>query len=161
MPKELQLTASDLKALVDDDIYEDLLQYKWYVTKWNCVGRTYRSPRNGKTRHISLPNHIMQTFGILYDHKDRNGLNNLRDNLRVATNQQNSFNRSKRAGCSSKYKGVTYERSRATWRALIKYNGKTIHLGTFQTEIEAAVAYDDKATELFKEYAVLNFNAET
>ena len=88
------------------------------------------------------------------DHIDNNRLNNKVNNLRWATHQQNIMNKSKGSKrTTSIYKGVWKE---TAWRAGIKYNAKTIHLGSFKTEDEAARAYNAKALELFGEFAKLN-----
>ena len=88
------------------------------------------------------------------DHIDNNRLNNKVNNLRWATHQQNTMNKAKTTTkTTSKYKGVWKE---SKWRAGIKHNYKTIHLGYFETEEEAARAYNAKATELFGELAKLN-----
>ena len=91
------------------------------------------------------------------DHKDRNSLNNHLSNLRWCTRKENDQNRSKRKNTSSVYKGVHFYKKANKWRAKIKHNGQQIHLGYFSDESEAGSAYDRKAKELFKEFAVLNF----
>lgn len=87
------------------------------------------------------------------DHKNGNGLDNRRENLRIATRSQNAANRFKRGG-SSKFKGVCIAGKR--WKAGIRQDGKSYHLGTFDTEEEAALAYNASATIRFGEFARLN-----
>lgn len=91
------------------------------------------------------------------DHKDTNRANNLIDNLRDATSTQNHANQTKRSGLSSKYKGVSWRNDRNKWKAQIKVASKTISLGVFHNEDDAGRAYDQKAIELFGEFAKLNF----
>lgn len=86
------------------------------------------------------------------DHRDRDSLNNQKGNLRVATNQQNSANKSPTPG---KFKGVQERNGR--YRTTIMFNYKSMSLGTYATAEEAARAYDTKAKELFGEFACLNF----
>ena len=93
---------------------------------------------------------------IFIDHIDGNPLNNQRSNLRIVTNQQNQFNQIKRPNTSSKYKGVSWYKRRNSWVATIRYNKKTYNLGYFKTEEEAALAYNEKASELFGKHARLN-----
>jgi hypothetical protein len=95
----------------------------------------------------------------IVDHVDGNKQNNNASNLRWCTSSQNHMNTKKtKKGKSSKYKGVSYSKSRNKWEACIRINKKTIHLGRFSTEEEAGKAYDEKAKELFGEYAKLNFS---
>ena len=94
--------------------------------------------------------------GDICDHKDGDGLNNTRKNLRKATHSQNGANRLRISG-TSKYRGVHKETGRKNWRAALTHDGKTIRIGTFDSEIDAAHAYDRKAIELHKEFARLNF----
>jgi hypothetical protein len=95
--------------------------------------------------------------GMQTDHIDRNGLNNLEENLRNATNHQNSMNRGNFGAV--KYRGVAYD-CRGYIKAHIQLSGKGIHLGYFKTEEEAAHAYDKAAKEYFGEFAYLNFPNE-
>ena len=91
------------------------------------------------------------------DHKDRNEQNNHLSNLRWCTQKQNCQNRSKKKDTTSVYKGVCFYKKVNKWRAYINQNGHKIHLGYFSDEREAGRAYDRKASELFREFAVLNF----
>lgn len=89
------------------------------------------------------------------DHKNHDGLDNRRDNLRECTYTQNIVHSVKQCKTTSKYKGVCF-RSRAkvrVWRC----NVAAVELGSFKTEEEAAKAYDKKVKELYGEFAVLNF----
>lgn len=90
------------------------------------------------------------------DHKDHNGLNNQRSNLRQATGQQNSANVSPHKGAASRYKGVTWAKQRSKWKAQIGVNGSTRGLGDFASEIQAAMAYDRAAIDTFGEFACTN-----
>ncbi len=93
--------------------------------------------------------------GYQPDHEDCNGLNNRRGNLRPATHGQNQANKPKRAGCSSKYKGVTAH-SGGKWQARVRRDKKDAHLGYFKDEWDAALAYNLAAFELYGEFARLN-----
>lgn len=92
------------------------------------------------------------------DHKDRNTLNNARDNLRVCTHAQNQGNRPKIVAGSSRFKGVCLNKS-GTWTAYIKRDGRSTNIGSFDDEIEAALAYDRAALDVFGEFALTNFAA--
>ena len=91
------------------------------------------------------------------DHQDRNSLNNHLSNLRWCTRKENQQNMSKRKNTSSVYKGVSFYKPLNKWKAKIQSNGQQIHLGYFTDETDAGRAYDRKAIELFREFAVLNF----
>ncbi len=106
--------------------------------------------------------HTFLTGFKMTDHKDGNGLNNCRENLRECDHQKNSANSSKvteqRKG-EIKYKGVYFSRGNSgNFCARIKFNQKKIWLGTFKDQESAARAYDKKARELFGEFAKLNFH---
>ena len=90
------------------------------------------------------------------DHKNNNRLDNNVVNLRWCTNMQNSQNMSKRENASSIYKGVTYYKPNKKWQAVIMHNKTSIYLGRFLTQEEAGRAYNEKASELFGEFAKLN-----
>lgn len=103
---------------------------------------------------------------LLIDHIDGNPSNNTIDNLRLVTNQQNIWNRRKLKSFSSSFKGVSLSNHlrkgvalSKRWRASIMYQGKQIHIGYFENEKDAALAYDTRAKELYGEYAKLNFPA--
>ncbi len=88
------------------------------------------------------------------DHRNRDGLDNRRDNLRVATKAQN--NRNSRARNQSGVKGASYDKSRQLWRSTITFGGKQIWLGYFSDAESAGRAYDRAAREYFGEFARLN-----
>ncbi len=92
----------------------------------------------------------------LCDHKDGNGLNNQRNNIRAATKSQNNMNKIGRG--SSSYLGVYIHKKDAVkkWRAQIKVNDKKIHIGVFEREEDAALAYNKMAIKYHKEFANLN-----
>ncbi len=94
------------------------------------------------------------------DHKDNNGLNNQRSNLRIATagqNQHNSGCRKYKGMRSSRFKGVHWAKNARKWLAQITANRKHYHLGLFENEEDAARAYDRKALELHGDFAKTNF----
>jgi hypothetical protein len=104
-----------------------------------------------------MQSHDYDITKMLVDHKDRNGLNNQKENLRICDYSKNAQN-SKRNPIygSSNYKGVYLYKRTNKYRANIKLKGKRIYLGYFDSDKEAALAYNKKAIELFGEYACLN-----
>lgn len=90
---------------------------------------------------------------LCIDHIDSNITNNSFSNLRLCTISQNNFNRSSYKGSSSKYKGVSYQKSKNKWRAYIAANGKNFYLGSFDTEELAHQAYCDASQHLHGDFA--------
>lgn len=143
-------------AIVDKEDYEWLSQYKWHAVN---NGEKFYAYRCRNKRSLSMHRAIMnEPKGMLVDHKDGNGLNNRRNNLRVCTTSQNHQNRRRTFG-SSRYKGVHWNKKGKKWAAAITDKGKYKFLGHFDDEAEAAKAYDRKAKELFGEFAYLNFES--
>ena len=94
--------------------------------------------------------------GMDVDHIDRDGLNNVRANLRVATRSQNQANSPPQPGFSSRYKGVYWHKQRAKWCATGTLEGRSMHLGVFTVEEDAARAYDDFAAATWPGFCWLN-----
>ena len=163
MVKEITLSRGKV-ALVSDEDYERVSQYKWYAVDWDGTGKSWYARRrfitDGVRRYVSLHRFIMGVpDSIKVDHIDGDGLNCQRYNLRHATHQQNSQNRRIGANNTSGYKGVVFVRRAKTrrWQAQIEHNCKTLYLGRFESAVEAARAYDHAARELFGEFARPNF----
>lgn len=117
----------------------------------------------GKGRWVDVAMHrlIMNApEGSLVDHINGDGLDNRRENLRLATQSENLRNRRKYKG-SSKYLGVGWNKWRGVWVATVGYENRVLNLGTFKTEEEAARFRDDVASKLHGEFASLNFPRST
>jgi hypothetical protein len=96
--------------------------------------------------------------GYLVDHRNNNALDNRMANLRPATRSQNACNKLKRrTDTTSKYRGVCWREDKRKWQAKIYYQKKEIFLGYFDSEIDAAKAYDAAALKHHREFARLNF----
>lgn len=144
-------------AFVDAQDVELVSAYSWHAhVRRN--GKTYaRTGRSGGVR-IYMHRPILATAdGMETDHRDGDGLNNRRANLRVATPSQNRANGPayrKRATTASRYRGVHW--SRGAWHASIRIAQELRHLGSFSDEDNAARAYDAAALEAWGEFAHLN-----
>lgn len=168
--KTIELTKG-LVALVDDADFENLSKFKWHAVMKQKNGKVlYYATRSEhescsidgrafiRKNTIYMHRQIMNPPGILrVDHADLNTLNNQRHNLRFATKAQNNMNARKPShGLSSPYKGVTRFKRDGSFRAYIKKDGKQRHLGYFETQEAAALAYNEAAKGLFGEFALLN-----
>jgi len=144
-------------AIVDADDYHRLVNYEWRCSMDGDSFYAFR--RQGrKARKILMHRQIMRApKGLVVDHIDRNGLNNRKSNLRLCTPAQNARNRGPNRNSSSRYKGVSWKKDCNKWYVRIKYEGRSVYLGRYDDETEAATAYDRKAQELFGEFAYLNF----
>lgn len=169
--KEIKLIgihANKRTALVDDEDYDRVNKFRWYVTKLKRTDMLYANVttwENGKRKDWSMHRFILgiRNPTILIDHINLNSLDNRKSNLRICTHTQNMMNRGSQKGSSSIYKGVCFANAISRlncikkWNANIHKDKKKYNLGYFMTEIEAAKAYDKKAKELFGEFAFLNF----
>lgn len=165
IPKLIPLTQG-LTALVDEADFEELSKHRWSAKQDRNTWYASRWVRTGKYRGTTITMHqqLMGVRGV--DHRDGNGLNNQRSNLRLVTQQQNSQNSGKcSTKKSSKYKGVSWKSSHKKWAATISNPRKGTaprsrkHLGYFVEEEAAALAYDNAALELFGEFARPNLGA--
>lgn len=121
---------------------------------WSTHDAGYATRRENK-KVIYMHRQILAAEdGLEVDHIDGDGLNNRRSNIRFATHQQNLQNQKARGGSSS-FRGVAWDRHRAKWRASVRLGGVRWQR-RFDSELEAAEAYNVKAAETFGAYARLN-----
>lgn len=144
-------------ALVDDQDYEELAKHNWFAHRRDYLFYATRNGRiDGKRKMISMHRVILNADENQdVDHRDRNGLNNTRKNLRLATCSQNQGNARRRADNTSGFKGVQIhpQRKSIMWHARISLNGKRRSLGCFNTPEEAHAAYCAAATHHRREFA--------
>jgi hypothetical protein len=144
------------EVLVDDADYDWLASLPWRLAVRNKT--SYAQMQVGrKGRRVYMHRMIMGEPDCLVDHRNRNGLDNQRHNLRLATQPQNQHNRGPVLGTSSRFKGVRRHSQNNCWVSHITFNKVRKHLGTFVSEEVAALAYDQAARELAGEFAKLNF----
>ena len=159
--KKIELTQNQY-ALVDDEDFDKLNQYKWCAQYSSGVESFYAV--RGENQKILLMHRIIMNTprGMQTDHINHNTLDNRKENLRICTGSQNQMNLIKHKKATSNYKGVTIVKKMYKntiykyWYARICVNRKVIELGYFRNEIQAVKAYNKKAKELFGEYALLN-----
>ena len=137
MAKYIPLTQGKI-AIVNDEDYELVSQYKWYALKrehtFYVVRKIYKISNNNKSdkNRTNLYLHRFLTDFQKVDHINGNGLDNRKQNLRNSTNRQNGYNRRKQlSGTSSIYKGVRKFQNAGTWGANIKIDGTIKYLGSF------------------------------
>lgn len=130
-------------------------------TKEHTTYAVASSSRGGKVRQLRLHRLILcARAGDVVDHDDGVGTHCWRTNLRFVTGNQNGHNRVAARDTSSRFKGVSFHKDSGKWSAQIRHQSVKWHLGLFASEVDAAVAYDLKARELFGSTCCLNFPAE-
>ena len=158
--KQITLTQGKV-ALVDDDDYVWLNQWKWCAKPGHHTFYAAHYVRVAKYKHRFEKMHrlilgLQESDKQQVDHVDGNGLNNQRSNLRICTITQNNQSRRKRKVGTSKYKGVYWHQRDHKWQSRITVNKKRIQLGCFDSETDAAIAYNRAALKCFGEFVVLN-----
>lgn len=162
------------------DLTQDLLKELFdYREDGNLIRRVTKAPnaKNGDVAgwispneysQVSINNKLYLTHRVIFlyhhgylpkeiDHVDRDPSNNQIENLREITKSQNQMNAKKhKDGCSSRFKGVNYNFQNKNWAAKITIDYKQKYLGSYKSETDAAIAYNDAAIELFGKYANLN-----
>lgn len=148
-------------AIVDDADYELVSGFKWQavLSKPVWYARTTACEYNGKQRMTLMHRFLMGDVpGVAWDHKNGNGLDNRRSNIRLATATENAQNRAKpNIPRTSGYKGVGRVKRKTPWVAHIRIDGTLVRLGGFDDEISAAKAYDAAARRAFGIFARTNF----
>jgi len=157
--KEIALTQGKV-AIVDDEDYEGLNQWMWYAhacrKKWYACRTLHK---DGEIITLRMHRLILNTpDNKETDHINGNGLDNRRCNLRICNDTENCRNSKMRTGAkSSSFKGLDWFRHQKKWRVRISVDKKSIFLGYFNDEGEAANAYDEAAKKYHGEFANLNF----
>lgn len=153
----IYLTTNNFEFEIDD-IDKDLVLFaRWYKPPKNRNICETTSIYNRQYLHIIIAKRMnLDTRNFQIDHIDRDISNNKRNNLREATNQENSFNKDKPKRNTTGYKGVYYFRRDDNFRAYIVIDKIQLHLGYFVNELDAAKAYNEAAIKYFGKFACLN-----
>lgn len=139
-------------AIVDDEDYEIISKLKWHYN--NCGYATHCGCRNVQ---LLMHREILKLQkGEFCDHINGNKLDNRKCNLRKATKSQNAMNQRLKSTNKSGIIGVSWDSGTKKWRAQIRLNGKSIYLGICSNKEDAAIIYNNKAKELFGEFAYNN-----
>ena len=146
------------EAIVDDEDFDFLMQWKWHAYSsykvWYARRFTLKSDSaDGKQHPILMHRVVNKTpVGVKTDHKNGNGLDNRKTNLRNATHFENMRNRGTNRGATSDHKGVDWDSRQRKWRAQICVNNQKIFLGRFSDEADAASAYLAASAKHFGEF---------
>lgn len=153
--KEIHLNHGKV-ALVDDSDFDALSEFHWRHHRIDDEDYAFRDvyhPETQKSTVVAMHRHILNApAGMLVDHKDGNGLNNQRFNIRLATRSQNQQNCGPRRNNKSGYKGVCWVKRYKVWKAQIMTNGVNKHLGSFSTPEAAYDVYVKASEEMHGEF---------
>jgi hypothetical protein len=142
-------------TIVDDECFELLNKFNWHIDSHGYAARNgyVRGRRTKILMHrvlLNIPKHLA------VDHINGDRADNRKCNLRICDNRENQGNRRKRQHASSAYKGVSWHSSSQKWQVRISDNKKRTHVGVYNSETEAALAYNNVAVKVFGEFALLN-----
>lgn len=154
--KAIPLTQNQV-AIVDEDDYEKLMKWKWFALKDT---NTFYAARYIVKGMIQMHREILglkKYEKVIIDHINRDGLDNRKNNLRIATVSLNSYNKRMMTNNISGFRGVCWSKPHNRWVARVGINGKSVFCGQFVDVVLAAKAYDKKAKELWGDNAILNF----
>lgn len=153
--KQIKLKNSNLYFIIDEEDYNLVSRYTWYLAKRHKNYYVITGSGNNKILlHRLILNVIERNIHV--DHINHDGLDNRKLNLRICSNTENRRNQRKRKNTSSKYKGVYWDKSKKKWAVIVTFEKKKYFLGRFNDEIDAAKCYNEFAKKYHKEFALLN-----
>lgn len=157
--KQIELTKGKF-CIVDDDDFEKFGHKAWFCSSCGYAVRTVdvllNDGRKRKSREILHRLILNVPKGKQTDHINGNKLDNRKTNLRIVTKDQNNLNRGPRLRSTSRYKGVCWDNQKKKWMAKIGTSGKTIFLGRFSSQEDAALAYNKAALDIQGDFARIN-----
>jgi hypothetical protein len=157
MTKQIPLTQGQF-AIVDDEFFEELNKYKWHLED---DGRGHKYA----VRKVNMGRQILELSQCKFneknreicDHKNRDTLDYRLENLRTTNDSKNHANSKMHKNNTSGFRGVSWHKRDQVWQAYIKQDFKILCLGYHKNVEDAARAYDEKAREVYGEFAQLNF----
>lgn len=148
-------TLGEQTVYFDDSDYDLIMRYKWVLLKTG--GNTIYCETRKKNFRTYMHRLIMNpNENEIIDHKDHNGLNNMRSNLRICSHRQNNCNTRLHITNSTGFRGVSFKKDKNAYVAQISFNNKTHYIGFYKNKYQAAEAYNRFATKLHGEFATLN-----
>lgn len=153
----IELSQGKYAEIDEADLYL-VMQYRWHAMKGgkNFYALTNVRKPDGSRTMLSLHRLLVKPGVLHVDHRNGDGLDNTRGNLRVCTHKENQSNKQLRSDNTSGFKGVYWHKSPSTWRAQIYINGANKNLGSFATALDGALKYDAAAVEEYGEFALTN-----
>lgn len=150
-----QIISSNGKTiLVDDTDYPILSQFKWRAQQDHKTFYAVRMGKiNGKPACVRMHRQILDFPASFVDHANRNGLDNRRQNLRLATNAQNQANAEKHRDSENPSKGVWWNKKRSRWLVRLTVAGKRTHIGYFRELPDAVSAYSKASVDAYGQFA--------
>ena len=147
-------------AIVDIEDLPRLSRSRWFYQKHKNIYYAMSNKTSDGRKKVYMHQEVMGTppAGKEIDHINGNGLDNRKENLRFCSHRENcQASRKRQQNASSMYKGIYWDKKEKKWRARIcRLDGTRKHLGLFESELDAARAYDEAATEAFGKFATLN-----
>jgi hypothetical protein len=151
------ITKSGEEILCDTSDIPKIMHYTWKVTRRRAGATGYALARKGNNTSVYLHRVLLDApKGLEVDHINRNGLDNRRSNIRLATTLQNHWTRGANRTNASGLKGVRLHRIKGLWAAVLAVNGREKRLGIFECKYEAAYAYNEAAKRIQGEFAYQN-----
>lgn len=141
-----------IRVKIDNDDLEKCSKLTWHYAK-NKDSKYIQTRIKGKMVKLHRYIMIINNSNLVVDHINRNPLDNRKSNLRICSYKENSFNKSIRVDNTSGIPGVSFHKINKKWRAKIKYNNLTIHLGYFEDINEALINRRVAEEILFGEYS--------
>jgi len=149
-----------LSCYIDTTDYDTVKGYRWHVFESKRKRTFYAATSVSNHKNLFMHNLLLPPDrGRTPDHINGQGFDNRRQNLRLATSQQQMMNQGLMTNNRSGFKGVSLQAATGKYTAHIRIKGKSTYLGSFTRAEDAAVAYDQRARGLYGEFAALNFSA--